>query len=64
MTQASDTARGRVRHAEVTRRILVTFLDVYNEPGTGFRERHALNCQPSRRQLSDNGLLTASRADR
>jgi hypothetical protein len=37
----------RVRHAEITRRILVTFLDIYNEPGTGFRERPAFTCQPS-----------------
>jgi hypothetical protein len=37
----------RVRHAAITRRILVSFLDVYDEPGTGFKERHAFNCQPS-----------------
>jgi hypothetical protein len=47
MTQASVTTRGRLRHAEITRRILVTFLDVYNELGTGFEERPALTCQRS-----------------
>jgi hypothetical protein len=29
MTQASDTTRGRLRHAELTRRIPVTFFDGY-----------------------------------
>jgi hypothetical protein len=46
MAQASHMTADRVRHAAITRRILVTFLDIYNEPGTGFKERHAFNCQP------------------
>jgi GxxExxY protein len=38
MTLGSARANGRLLHAEVTRRILVTFFEVYNELGAGFLE--------------------------
>ena len=38
MTPGSARTSGRLLHAEITRRVLVTFFALYNELGTGFLE--------------------------
>jgi GxxExxY protein len=38
MTPGSAQTNGRLLHAEITRRVLATFFEVYNELGAGFLE--------------------------
>ena len=38
MTRGAARPNGRLLHAEITRRVLVTFFEVYNELGAGFLE--------------------------
>jgi hypothetical protein len=58
MTAPGAGASGALRHGTITRAILVTFFEVYNEVGSGFLE--SIYCMALARSLAAQGLLTSS----